>query len=140
MHTLAGANPIDHPRITEPWDPVCSPPSPLPSRLNITVIPQGPIIAALGTEVVLTCDLESDDGNSWLADVQFSWELDRSAVQRHQYRSPASNTSMLVFNMSMLTEGSYRCITSLSDADYPITEISTDVKVELPRKCYVTSC
>lgn len=123
------------------WSPTCSPPSPLPSLLHITVNPLSPVVAANSSEVTLTCSLDSYTlGSSWSSDVGFSWELNGSAVPGHQYwHSLALNgTSVLTFAMSTLTEGLYRCIASLDDANYPITGVSPDVRVELPsRSCNV---
>ena len=122
--------------IGQAWSPACSPPSSLPSQLRITVTPKGPIVAANDNEVELTCTLDTSDDNGipWLENVNFSWELSGAlAPAGHQYHSLA-NASVLVFNMSVLTEGSYRCIAAYSDPDYPITEMSSEVLVELPSK------
>lgn len=117
------------------WNPECSPPCPLPSQLHIAVTPKGPIIAADGTEVELTCALDTTGSNPpWLDNVNFTWELNSTlAPSWHQYRS-ATNASVLAFNMSVLAEGSYRCVAAFSDPDYAIIEMSTDVQVELPSK------
>jgi hypothetical protein len=113
------------------WNPVCSAPTPLPSHLTAIVTPNGPVVAAINTEVVLTCGLESNGNTSWLNNVHFSWELDGSPVPSQQYHSLTSNMSILAFNMSTLHKGLYRCIVNYSDADYPLTNVGTAVQVEL---------